>query len=331
MSEFRQDPVTGRWVIIASQRNARPRHISYASEQKRVEPCPFCAGHEAMTPPEVWADRDPNTPANAPGWRVRVVPNKYPALEINAAQFDNKDGFYRSMNGAGVHEVIIESAGHMVDITLLDKEQWLRVLSGYRARLRALKQNRWHYVMVYKNHGERAGATFEHVHSQVVALPFVPREAQDEIDGARRHFDLTGHCIYCDIIQRESERGQRVVSQTDRFVALCPFAPRFGYETWILPKSHAGDFEQISDAELAALADSLRALIAKLNAIVEYAPFNFVIHTAPNAGSANQDYHWHMEILPQITRAAGFEWGTGVHMNSVAPEDAARLLRDRAL
>ena len=332
MSEFRQDPVTGRWVIIASARNARPWHINLVSDQKRTEPCPFCAGHEAMTPPEAWADRDSSTQANAPGWRVRVVPNKYPALEDNGEERAKTDGFYQSMNGAGVHEVIIESPDHVVNLSALSKEQFVDILCAYSARLRVLKNDRrWRYLLIYKNHGERAGATFEHVHSQLVALPFVPRKAQDEIDGVRKHSDVTRRCIYCDIIQRESEHGERLVSESDRFVALCPFAPRFGYETWILPKKHAANFERSSSADMTALAESLRGLIVKLNGVVENAPFNFVIHTAPNEEPANQYYHWHMEILPQLTRAAGFEWGTGVHMNSVAPEDAARLLRDGAL
>jgi UDPglucose--hexose-1-phosphate uridylyltransferase len=332
MSEFRQDPVTGRWVIIAAARNARPWHINVASDQKRTEACPFCAGNESMTPPEVWAERDPNTEANSPGWRVRVVPNKYPALENSGERFGKKDGFYQATRGIGVHEVIIESPEHVVNMSMLSRQQFVHILGAYRARLNALKNDpRWRYLLIYKNHGERAGATFEHIHSQLVALPFVPREAQDEIDGVRKHFEVTRRCIYCDIIQRESEHGERLVLESDRFVALCPFASRFGYETWILPKKHAANFEQSSDADTAALAESLRAFTARLNLVIDNAPFNLVVHSAPNEESMNQHYHWHMEILPQITRAAGFEWGTGVHMNSVAPEDAARLLRDGAL
>ncbi len=211
----------------------------------------------------------------------------------------------------------------------LSRDQFAHFLRAYRARLRALRNDRrWRYLLVYKNHGERAGATFEHVHSQLVALPFVPREAYDEISGVRRCFEASGRCIYCDIIRSESETSGRLVLNAERFVALCPFAPRFGYETWILPKSHAESFEQSSDEDIAALAECWRSVVVKLNGIADNPPFNFLIHTAPNEESAHQRYHWHMEILPQITRAAGFEWGTGVHMNSVAPEDAARLLRD---
>ena len=332
MSEFRQDPVTGRWVIIAPARDARPRYIEIPSDQKRSEPCPFCAGNESMTPPEVWAARYANTKPNSPGWRVRVVPNKYPALQNSGERFAKKVGLYQAMSGVGVHEVIIESPEHVVNMSALREEQIVDILCAYRARLRILKNDRrWGYLLIYKNHGERAGATFEHVHSQLVAMSFIPREAQDEIDGIHRHFESTRRCIYCDIIQSESEHGERLVFKSDRFLALCPFAPRFGYETWILPKNHAADFEQTSDRDITALAKTLREFTAKLNLAIDNAPFNLVIHSAPNEQSMNQRYHWHMEILPQITRAAGFEWGTGVHMNSVAPEHAARLFRDGAL
>ena len=329
MSEFRQDPVTGRWVIIASGRASRPWHIDMARDRPRAESCLFCAGNEVMTPPEVWAERGANGQANAPGWRLRVVPNKYPALENSGEWSGKKDGLYQAMNGLGVHELIIESPDHVTNMAALNLERFVHILRAYRSRLRALRNDRrWRYFLVYKNHGERAGATFEHIHSQLVALPFVPREAHDEIDGVRRHFEASGRCIYCDIIRSDGEPTGRLVLSSERFVALCPFAPRFGYETWILPRNHAGRFEQISDEDIAALAECSRSVIVKLNGITDNPPFNLLIHTAPDEESADQRYHWHMEILPQITRAAGFEWGTGVHMNSVAPEDAARSLRD---
>jgi UDPglucose--hexose-1-phosphate uridylyltransferase len=282
-----------------------------------------------MTPPEVWAHRDPTTEANSPGWRVRVVPNKYPALENGDARPGENHGFYQSARGLGVHEVIIETPEHLVNMSALDAAQFVAICGAYRARLTALKNDRrWRYLLIYKNHGERAGATFEHIHSQLVALPVVPREAHEEINRAHEHFEATGRCIFCQIIERERALGERLVLTSERFIALCPFAPRFGYETWILPLHHVASFEQSSDLDLAALAESLRDFILKLNGVGDNVPFNYVIHTAPTAESSHEYYHWHMEILPQLTRAAGFEWGSGVHMNSVSPEDAARLLRD---
>ena len=330
MSEFRQDPISGRWAIIASARAFRPWHIHVPGRQAGAESCPFCAGNEVMTPPEVWAERHANSERNSPDWCVRVVANKYPALEDRGKWSGKKDGLYRAMNGLGVHEVIIESPEHVVQMSALGKEQFETILRAYRVRLRALSNDpRWRYSFIYKNHGERAGATFEHIHSQLVALPFVPREVQDEITGARKHFEMTRRCIYCDISRRESEQGQRLVLESARFVAFCPYASRFGYETWIIPKAHAPRFEYSAEPEdTAGFAETLRAVIVKLNGITDDAPFNYVIHSAPADESADEHYHWHMEILPQITRAAGFEWGTGVHMNPIAPEHAARLLRD---
>lgn len=332
MSEFRQDPVTGRRVIIASGRADRPWHIGTPKSPEHVTPCPFCAGREAMTPPEVWANRDPSTTADSPGWRVRVVPNKYPALESSGKRSEPYRDFYAAANGCGLHEVIIETPDHVVDMSALSAAQFVAIVEAYRTRLKALRtQRRWRYWLIYKNHGERAGATLEHIHSQLVALPFVPREARQEIHGARKHFKATGRCIYCAMIERERAQGARVVLASERFIALCPFAPRFGYETWILPLHHASSFEHSSHRDLEALADTLRTLILKLNRIAAHTPFNYLIHTEPAGESANELYHWHLELLPQITRAAGFEWGSGVHMNSVSPEDAARSLRDAPL
>jgi UDPglucose--hexose-1-phosphate uridylyltransferase len=332
MPELRQDPVTGRWVIIASERAARPRQIVAANGLASSEPCPFCAGNEAMTPPEVWAQRDSNLGTDTPGWRVRVVTNKYPALEDRGDRADRSDGFYRSRNGFGAHEVIIESPDHAVDMGALDAAQFVNILRAYRERLSALRNDRrWRYLMIYKNQGDRAGATLEHVHSQLIALPEVPQQAVDELNGANKHFGATGRCIYCDINRRELEGGERLVAQSERFVALCPFAPRFGFETWILPRHHAARFEETSDRDLALFGQILREFILKLNRLFDSAPFNYLLHSAPTEGSAAESYHWHMEILPQLTRAAGFEWGSGMHMNSMAPENAAQLLREIAL
>lgn len=332
MPEFRQDPITGRWVIIASERAARPRQIVVANGLANSEPCPFCAGHEAMTPPEVWALRDSNQGVDTPGWRVRVVTNKYPALQDRGEWTNRRDGLYRSRNGLGGHEVIIESPDHAVNMGALDGAQFVNILRAYRERLRALRNDRrWPYLLIYKNQGDRAGATLEHVHSQLIALPEVPKQAAEELNGANKHFGATGRCIYCDINRRELEHGERLVAQSERFVALCPFAPRFGYETWILPRHHAAAFEETSDQDLVAFGQILREFILKLNGVFDNAPFNYLLHSAPATAPVAESYHWHMEILPQLSRAAGFEWGAGIHMNPVAPEDAARHLRQVTL
>ena len=334
MPQLRKDPVTHRWVIIASERAKRPRH--HSSDEHRTQAsaasCPFCAGHETMTPPEVWAQRENNTLANAPGWQVRVVPNKYPALESKGDWIAAKTALYESSNGLGVHQVIIESPDHATNIGMLGLDQFGNILRTYRERMRALRADpRWRYLILYKNQGERAGATLEHVHSQLLALPFVPREAADELTNAKMYYDSTGVCLYCDIVQREIACRERLVSSTERFVALCPFAPRFGYEIWILPKHHAPAFEQSTEDDIRALAYALKNVLLRLNRLLGDPPFNYVIHSAPAPQTALPHYHWHIKIMPQITRAAGFEWGSGMFMNSIAPEDAARLLRDTPL
>jgi len=332
MSEFRKDPITGRWVIIASQRAKRPRQLGTSNSPTQNEPCPFCTGNEALTPPEVWALREANTQANAPGWRVRVVPNKYPALEREGVWRDSSDGFYQSQRGLGVHEVIIECPDHVVNMAELSYDQFADILRAYRERLRALNgDRRWRYLLIYKNHGDRAGATFEHLHSQLVALPSVPKEAADEIDGARAHYTASNRCIYCAIIEREIATGERLVFNHESFVALCPFAPRFAYETWLLPKTHAAVFDRCSDEMILEYAHALRETVTRLNCALADPPFNYFIHSLPTNEAAGAHYHWHLEMLPQLSRAAGFEWGSGSNINSVAPEDAAKLLRDVAL
>jgi UDPglucose--hexose-1-phosphate uridylyltransferase len=334
MAEFRKDPVTGRWVIIASERAKRPRHHASAGHdaKARATDCPFCVGHETMTPPEVWAQRDTNTRANEPGWQVRVVPNKYPAVENNRDETIAKSAGYEASNGLGVHEVIIESPDHATNIGTLGLNQFANFLRAYRERMRALRADpRWRYLILYKNQGEPAGATLEHVHSQLLALPFVPREAADELSNAKKRYDSTGACLYCNIVQRETDCRERLIASTERFVALCPFAPRFGYEFWILPKQHAVAFEESSEEDIVALAFALKDAVSRLNHILNDPPFNYVIHSGPPQESELLHYHWRFEIMPQVTRAAGFEWGSGMFMNSIAPEDAARLLRGAPL
>ena len=332
MPELRQDPITKRWVIIASERAHRPRQPSVIDAASNAKLCPFCAGHEDRTPPEVLAFRDGKAAANSAGWSVRVVPNKYPALAPDSATQIDNDDFYRARNGVGVHEVIIESPAHVTSMAGFDERQFNRILRAYQERLRYWQTDRrWQYALVYKNQGERAGATLEHAHSQLIVLPQLPREAADELDGVEKYFAETRRCIYCDVMAAERARPARLVSNHDRFIALCPYAPRFPYEVWILPKAHAPAFEDCSEQDIAALGMVLRDVILRLKLSLEDPPFNFVIHSTPWNKSANTRYHWHIEIMPQLARAAGFEWGSGMHINPIAPEAAASLLRHARL
>jgi UDPglucose--hexose-1-phosphate uridylyltransferase len=330
MPELRHDPITGRSVIIASERAKRPRQQLDRPDPtlKEAEPCAFCPGNEALTPPEVWALRKDGTRADQPGWSVRVVPNKYPALESSGASIAKKDGIYESASAIGAHEVIIESPEHLADMGSLNVGQWTDVVRAYQARLAALGSNlRWRYLLLYKNQGDRAGATLEHVHSQIVAMAVLPPSMVAELNRAQTHRESTGRCVYCEMIHSERASERRVM-ESQKFIALCPFAPRFAYETWVLPRSHTAAFEQNTDETRADLALFLRDFFLRLNRVLDRPPLNYVIHSQPPRAEADGHFHWRMEILPQLNRAAGFEWGSGLWMNPLPPEEAARLLRD---
>jgi UDPglucose--hexose-1-phosphate uridylyltransferase len=241
MPEFRKDPITNRWVIIATERAKRPQSNAGADQHTEAGPCPFCAGNEAMTPPAVRAYRDDSTSFD---WTVRVVPNKYPALVDNGDGSLRQDGIFESMNGLGIHEVVIESPEHVVDLATLTVQRFNRCLLVYRDRMLTLRADpRWRYILVYKNQGATAGATLPHIHSQLIALPMVPPAVIEAVKSAKRYHGDTGHCLFCDIIARNTAQPTRLVAQSERFVVLSPYAPRFPYETWILPRQHGAYFD----------------------------------------------------------------------------------------
>ena len=329
MPEFRKDPITGRCVIISTERAKRPQPIIGKSPSGDGESCPFCPGNENQTPPEVLAYREPKTEPNAPGWRVRVVPNKYPAVVTDKPWAARSDGLYESSDALGAHEVIIEAPDHIVNIAWLNEAQLAAVLCAYRDRIVELKKDRrWRYILIYKNQGGPAGATLEHCHSQLIALPAVPKQAVEEINGARAYFDSMGRCLYCDIVQQELSDQKRLVAESDRFIVLCPYASRFPYETWILPKIHSPSFEWSCSDEYGELARCLKETLIRLNRRLDNPPLNHLLHSTPLDGCAGAYYDWHFEVLPKLTQVAGFEWGSGSFINPVAPEDAARLLRE---
>jgi UDPglucose--hexose-1-phosphate uridylyltransferase len=331
MSELRKDPVIDRWVIIATERSKRPHADRTTTSSDRDEPCPFCAGREGETPPEVLAFRDPSTPANTPGWRVRVVPNKYPAL-ADVGDISQPTGSpYVGLSGVGTHEVIVESPKHCLSMSELSEGQVEDVLRAYRQRLIVLQNDqRWKSILIYKNEGSAAGATLEHVHSQLLALPIVPREIDQEWRALLAHYDATNRCVYCEILDRDLGDGRRIVLESAAFIGFCPFASRFPFEMWLMPKKHSPAFDVVANDELRQLAFMLRQSLQRLAGIVD-APFNYVIHSAPLREPRRERYHWHLEILPRITKVAGFELASGHYINTVAPEIAARQLREVAL
>ena len=335
MPELRKDPVVGRWVIISTERSRRPTNFTPVEMENNATGCPFCPGNEDNTPPEVLAFRDADGRPNGPGWSVRVVPNKFPALQIEGTLDRRGEGLYDKMNGVGAHEVVIETPDHAMDLAELPVEHIQLVLEAYRLRALDLhRDRRFRYVMIFKNHGAQAGATLEHTHTQLIATPIIPKMVQEELDGARRYYELKERCVFCDIVHQETDamNGRRVVSTSERFIAIEPFAPRFPFETWILPREHDASFQNVTDAgEFADLARILKDTLARLNIALDHPPFNFVIHTSPVSDGELEYYHWHLEIIPSLSRVAGFEIGSGFHINPTPPEDAAQYLREIAV
>jgi UDPglucose--hexose-1-phosphate uridylyltransferase len=330
LPELRKDPITHRWVIIASDRAKRPNDfVRSRVEIKGNAWCPFCYGNEAKTPPEVLVyGRDGRSP-NSPGWSIRVVPNKFPALGIEGALDRQGLGLFDKMNGVGAHEVIIETPDHRSTLATLPPQQVEQVLWAYRDRMADLKNDRrFRYILVFKNHGEAAGASLEHTHSQLIALPIVPMQVRDEVDNASRYFDEKERCIFCDIIRQECEEGDRVIAENERCITLAPYAPRFPFEAWILPKKHCSAFEIEPPEVFADAASMLRSMLRRLDQVLDHPPYNYVVHTSPIGLERNEHYHWHIEMMPVLTKVAGFEWGTGFYINPTPPEESARFLRE---
>lgn len=333
MPELRKDPITGRWVIIATDRAKRPSDFVREKVQiKGAGFCPFCYGNESKTPPEIQAYRPDGSAHDMPGWTLRVVPNKFPALGIEGTLNRQGEGLYDKMNGIGAHEVIIETPDHQATMATMPAQRVEEALWAYRDRILDLKKDRrFKYILIFKNHGEAAGASLEHTHSQLIALPVVPKRVLEEVDGAKAYYGYKERCVFCDILRQEERSGVRIIAENEDFIAVSPFAPRFPFEMWIVPKVHQSDFVESSKYEFERLAVILKDMLARLDRVLDYPAYNFVIHTSPVPESSNDYYHWHVEIMPKLTKLAGFEWGTGFYINPTPPEEAAKFLREAAV
>jgi UDPglucose--hexose-1-phosphate uridylyltransferase len=324
--ELRRDPVAGGWVLLAEERMLRPRAPDPPPPPSDAATCPFCPGRETRTPPEVLAYHDP------PGsscWSLRVVPNLYPALRAEGAAEPRIEGLYERRDGIGAHEVIIESPRHEQDLGDLPGPRIARVLAAVRERMLDLRRDpRIEYVLWFKNRGAAAGATLDHGHSQLIAIPIVPGSVREELERCREHFRSGNRCLFCEMIDQEQSDGRRLVAASGRHLAFAPFASRFPYETWILPRGHAPSFEAGSDDDLEDLAGLLGGVLLRLGRSLGRPAYNLVLHTTPCREPGLDYYHWHLEILPRRTPLAGFEWGSGFHINPTRPEDAARHLRE---
>jgi UDPglucose--hexose-1-phosphate uridylyltransferase len=328
MPELRKDPIVGRWVIIATERARRPS--DFAAEPIPVKGpagCVFCPGNEETTPAEVLAFR----PGGSGQWTLRVVSNKFPALQIEGELSPAGEGIYDRMNGVGAHEVIIETPDHSANLGTLSVGAVADVLFAYRERLLDLRKDpRFEYILIFKNQGAPAGASLEHPHSQLIATPIIPELVEAEWRGAARYYRMKERCVWCDIVRQERRDGSRIVLEAGGFVALAPFAPRFPFETWVLPVDHRATFESIEPGDVDALARLLRGLVGRLNRVLRDPPYNYALHTAPLRALDLEHFHWHLEVMPKLTHVAGFEWGTGFFINPTPPEEAARTLRANA-
>lgn len=328
MSQLRRDPITGRWIIVNTEKSTPPDkfNIDNPKKKKDTKNCPFCLGNEKMTPPEIIAHRRIGQ-ANTPGWWIRVVPNKYPALMIEGSLNKEGIGVFDKMDGVGAHEVIIDSPDHFKDLSDVDDKQAEEVIWAYISRSRDLRRDkRFKYILIFKNYGKAAGASLDHPHSQVIALPIVPKRVNEELKSANTYYEYKERCVFCDLIRQELEEKERIVCENKHFLCFAPFVSRFPYELWIMPKKHSSDLSLLENEEVRPLGTILRDALRKLKIVLNDPPYNFVIHTSPINGHEREDYHWHIEIMPKLVTVAGFEWGSGFYINPVAPEEVSKNL-----
>ncbi|HLW67578.1 MAG TPA: galactose-1-phosphate uridylyltransferase [Gemmataceae bacterium] len=321
--ELRKDPLLDHWVIVSTDRLSRALELHASTTVTPLDACPFCGGNEQLTTAALL-----EIPDGLGGWRVRVVPNLYPAVRSDVPAQAWNDGWHEGARAVGRHEVIVEYPQHETAFANLKADQVAEVLRAYCERLQAAKKDaRLAFAMVFKNSGADAGASLEHVHSQILILPQIPRTVQEELEGAKRHFDATGRCFFCDWWRIEKGTGVRQLFDTPRFSVFLPYAGRFPCEMCILPKEHQSHFEDSNDEARRELGEVLRTALRKLKRGLNDPPYNYLLHTAPLRAEQMPHYHWHLEVLPRLTGVAGFEWGTGYFVNPVPPEQAAAYLR----
>lgn len=330
MSFLRYDVTTNDWVIFAPERARRP-HETRAASDCSSDPrglCPFCLGNEQLTGPEIFAFRG-GTASNGPGWSVRVVPNKFPVLRIEADHLRHRDGsLFSEMGGCGAHEVVIETPEHERYLRDQSDEHVEMVLQTLHLRFNdLLRDERFETIVIFKNHGEEAGTSLRHPHWQIVATPVVPRQLRIKHAVATDYFDRTGDCLYCILLNEELELGHRILAENEQYVALMPYAARTPFETWIMPRTHHSTFGLVDVGHLRPLASLLKTVLMQLHTGLDNPDFNLTLNTAPRGDEDKRYFLWHMEIIPKLTRPAGFELGSGMAINTVLPEDAARFLQ----
>jgi UDPglucose--hexose-1-phosphate uridylyltransferase len=293
-----------------------------------AEGCPFCPGNESKTPPETYALREPPGPPNSSGWQVRVVPNKYPFFRLEGGMGKKAEGMYDLMNNLGAHEIVIETPKHRETWPEMGQDHIEQVLMAYRQRNMDLRGDTRFKQIFITRHNRRATHDYHNSLSHIVAMAVVPRRIDEEITGMLDYQRRKDRCIYCDIVYQEQMSQTRVIIGTEHFLTFAPFASRYPYETWIIPKSHCPDFGTITDSQIKDLAYSFKNIYTKFQKALEDPVIGLILHTTPLQDAYREEYHWHIELRPRLERQPGFEWGTGFFINFVAPEKAAATLRE---
>lgn len=328
MHELRKDPLLGRWVAVLSK--SLPPSEYQVLENITESDCLLCPGKEGETPAEITSIKEDGR------WLVRVIPHFNPIFQIEGDLGRRGVGMYDRMNNIGANEIVIETPEHERSPEDIGIDQINRVLNVYRDRLADLEKDaRLRYVFIYKNRGRAAGAIFSHPHSQVVATPIIPKRIKEELDGAKQYYAYKERCIFCDMMREEMRMEDRVIYETRDFIAFSPFAPKFPFEFWILPKRHSCAYQDIISSEIEDLSLMMITMIQKLKKVLNNPPYNLVIHTAPNRiprkdhwHTLGEDFHWHIEVMPRLIRMSGFEWGSGFYILSTSPEEGAKYLRE---
>ncbi len=327
MSELRQNVLTREWVIISPERAKRPDEFARKKNGERVlaeyEPeCPFCVGNEHLTSDELYRIPEKGS------WKVRVISNKFPALSGRGERVRRVEGIYRSMTAVGFHEVIIENPIHNRTIALMADDEITDLLKVYRHRYKEIKKDgRIEAIILFKNHGESAGTSVAHPHSQLVATPIVPNQIRSRIDESIRYFDDTGECVCCRTVQDELHAKERLIFQSKNFVAFIPYAALSPFHIWIFPLRHASSFDEINDFEIKDLSKCLKAVLAKLYYGLNNPDFNYSVRSIPTRDIHTEYFHWYITIVPRVTKTAGFEIGSGMYVNTALPEESAEFLR----
>jgi UDPglucose--hexose-1-phosphate uridylyltransferase len=338
MSELRRDPIVGRWVVIDPECGKSTKNFFENKGSKITDQstCPFCEGHEGMTPSEILAYRPPETLRDKPGWWIRVFANRTPVLHIEGNLRRQGVGMFDMMNGIGAHEIIVETPEHDKGFAELSDNQTEKVIWAYRDRIIDLqKDNRFRYILIFKNHGQHSGTKITHSHSQLIATPVLPKAVKEELDGAKTHYNYKERCIYCDIIRQEIKMQDRMVEENNHFAAFIPFAARFPYEISIMPKEHNYDFSNITKEQAMDLSKIMKSVLWRLNKGLEGPSYSYILHTCPNHlpnealwDTLEFDFHWHIDIIPRLLKRAGMELGTGFYINPTSPEEAATFLKE---